>query len=439
MLRNFGILTEDPTPSVEQYFQQCSISVTCRDLGIMAATLANRGVNPVTGKQAIRGEYVESVLSVMGSCGMYDYAGEWIYRIGMPAKSGVSGGVIAVLPGHLGIGVFSPRLDSRGNSVRGIAVCDEFSRRLDLHMFNRPSVGRSCLRLKTTAAEFNSNRIRTSKEAEALRSFGDRVHLYKLQGNLVFATAEHIVGDVMQNHQNLDYLLLDFKQVMTVNESACRLFYQLHQTLRARGKAMLFVRIDGHPLLRRYMKAKLGDDFETEFLAFDESDLALEWCENRLLEFQMPRTRPEAGIAPEDYELFRGFSASELAQVVPLLERCRCQAGEVLIRNGDQAEHLYLLARGQVSVWLPLESGNRRRLATVSVGMSFGEMAIIDRAPRSALVIADTEVECDRLSLDAIQSLEAKDPRIKIRLLENLAQTLSGKLRKANRELAVLD
>ena len=95
MLRNFNILTGDPIPVVELYFQQCSIAVTCRDLGIMAATLANRGVNPVTGKQAIRGEYVESVLSVMGSCGMYDYAGEWIYKIGMPSKSGVAGGLIA--------------------------------------------------------------------------------------------------------------------------------------------------------------------------------------------------------------------------------------------------------------------------------------------------------------------------------------------------------
>lgn len=87
MLRNFNILTEPPDPVVDLYFKQCSISVTCRDLGVMAATLANLGVNPLTRKQAIRGEYVESVLSVMASCGMYDYAGEWLYRIGMPAKS----------------------------------------------------------------------------------------------------------------------------------------------------------------------------------------------------------------------------------------------------------------------------------------------------------------------------------------------------------------
>src|SRR6266567_6750147 len=182
MLRNFDMITGDPAPVVELYFQQCSVSVTCRDLAIMAATLANRGVNPVTGKQAIRGEYVESVLSVMGSCGMYDFAGEWIYKIGMPAKSGVAGGMIAVLPGQFGIGVFSPPLDSRGNSVRGLAVCDDVSRSFDLHLFNRPNPGRSVIRLKFTGAELNSSRVRTTQESQALHRFGAAIKAYQLQG-----------------------------------------------------------------------------------------------------------------------------------------------------------------------------------------------------------------------------------------------------------------
>src|SRR5439155_3737122 len=156
-------------------------SATCRDLAVMAATLANRGVNPVSGKQAIRGEYVESVLSVMGSCGMYDYAGEWIYKIGMPAKSGVGGGIIAVLPGQLGIGVFSPPLDSRGNSVRGIGVCNELSRGLDLPLFNRPSTGMSVIRLKFTGAELNSSRVRTPQENHGLHEFGAAIKAYQLQ------------------------------------------------------------------------------------------------------------------------------------------------------------------------------------------------------------------------------------------------------------------
>src|SRR5712671_3475166 len=227
MLRNFDMITGDPTPVVELYFQQCSISVTCRDLALMAATLANRGVNPVTGKQALRGEYVESVLSVMGSCGMYDFAGEWLFKIGMPAKSGVSGGIIAVLPGQLGIGVFSPPLDSRGNSVRGIGICNELSRSLDLHVFNRPTPGSSVVRLKFTGAELNSSRVRTTQESQALQEFGAAIKSYQLQGHLTFATSELIIHDMLECIEATDYYVLDLKRVLDLNESACRLFYQL--------------------------------------------------------------------------------------------------------------------------------------------------------------------------------------------------------------------
>ncbi len=240
MLRNFDILTTDPIPSVELYFQQCSVSVTARDLGVMAATLANRGVNPLTGKQAIRGEYVESILSVMGSCGMYDYAGEWIYTIGMPAKSGVAGGIIAVLPGQLGIAVFSPPLDTRGNSVRGIRVCDALSRHCDLHLLNRPSAGESAIRLKFTGAELNSNRLRTPEESQALQHDGECIQVYQLQGNLHFASAETVVHDVMANVDRIGYLILDFKKVLTLNESACRLFYEVLNTLSSLESVVIF-------------------------------------------------------------------------------------------------------------------------------------------------------------------------------------------------------
>src|SRR6059036_2993741 len=134
----------------------------------MAATLANRGVNPVTGKQAIRGEYVESLLSVMGSCGMYDFAGEWIYKIGMPAKSGVSGGIIAVLPGQLGIGVFSPPLDRRGNSVRGMAVCEALSNVFQLHQFRSPAAARSVVRRVYRGDAVRSKRARPAAHEDLL-------------------------------------------------------------------------------------------------------------------------------------------------------------------------------------------------------------------------------------------------------------------------------
>ena len=164
MLRNFDIMTEDPTQALDVYFQQCAIEVTCRDLAVMAATLANGGTNPATGERAIAPELVDSVLSVMMSCGMYDYAGEWLYLVGAPAKSGVSGGIMAVWPGQLGIAVFSPRLDARGNSVRGIKVCQDLSRDFNLHALRVPRYARAAIRAVYDLSKVGSKRFRREPE-----------------------------------------------------------------------------------------------------------------------------------------------------------------------------------------------------------------------------------------------------------------------------------
>jgi glutaminase len=136
LMLNFGMISDRIEETLDLYFQQCSIMVNARDLGMMAATLANGGVNPVTQERALDERYVQDVISVMLTCGMYDYSGEWIYKVGIPAKSGVGGGITAVVPGKLGIGTFSPPLDAKGNSVRGIKVCENLARDFGLHLFN---------------------------------------------------------------------------------------------------------------------------------------------------------------------------------------------------------------------------------------------------------------------------------------------------------------
>jgi glutaminase len=135
LMLNFGMIQDRVEETLELYFQQCSLLVNCHDLAVLGATLANRGVNPVTGERAIQSEYVKDVLSIMLSCGMYDYAGEWAYRVGLPAKSGVGGGIVVVVPGQAGIGIYSPPLDAKGNSVRGVQLCRELSERFGLHAF----------------------------------------------------------------------------------------------------------------------------------------------------------------------------------------------------------------------------------------------------------------------------------------------------------------
>ena len=143
LMLNFGMISDRIDETLDLYFQQCSILVNCHDLAVMGATLANGGVNPVTRERAIKPEYVKDVLSIMLSCGMYDFAGRWAYEIGLPAKSGVSGGIVAVVPGQFGIGIFSPRIDARGNSTRGVAVCRELSTRYGLHIFEAGFTGRT--------------------------------------------------------------------------------------------------------------------------------------------------------------------------------------------------------------------------------------------------------------------------------------------------------
>jgi len=135
LMRSQSMLEGDVEAILALYLQQCSVMVTCRDLAVMAATLANGCVNPLTGERVLPRARVRDVISVMYTCGMYDAAGQWTYDVGVPAKSGVSGAILAVVPGKGGIGVYSPGLDAYGNSVRGIRVCEEISDRLGLHVF----------------------------------------------------------------------------------------------------------------------------------------------------------------------------------------------------------------------------------------------------------------------------------------------------------------
>ncbi|WP_313959778.1 glutaminase [Microbacterium paludicola] len=168
MLRSHGILEEDPRDVVDGYVRQCAVLVTTRDLAMMAATLANGGRNPVTGEQVVDARVVRQVLSVMATCGMYDAAGDWATQVGIPAKSGVAGGLIGALPGQIGIATFSPRLDTHGNSVRGVSLFGRFSADMGLHVMEVPPTARGVVR---------SDRVEADGLARVLR----------LQGGIRFA------------------------------------------------------------------------------------------------------------------------------------------------------------------------------------------------------------------------------------------------------------
>jgi glutaminase len=126
----YGYIKSNWPQAVDLYTRQCSIGVTAKDLGMMAATLANMGKNPVTGKQVLDAAKVPGVLAVMATAGLYDDSGKWLYHTGLPAKSGVGGGIIAVSPGKFGIAVVSPPLDDAGNSIRAQRAIADISNAL---------------------------------------------------------------------------------------------------------------------------------------------------------------------------------------------------------------------------------------------------------------------------------------------------------------------
>jgi len=437
LLRNFDVLEGDPTAAVEVYFQQCSISVRCVDLALMGATLANQGVNPVTGERAIQDTHVENVLSVMASCGMYDFSGGWIYNVGMPAKSGVAGGVLAVLPGQFGIGVFSPRLDEQGNSARALKVCEELSRIWQLHQFNPPYSPHSSRRLSYTAADRNSTRSRQAAERACLREHGGRIRVVEIQGNLAFSTTESIVREIVGQAAESRNVILDLHHVTAINAAAARLLVELADALERRGTVTFFTQTRRLPALREHVAACRPDATAVGCMfRFPSTDQALEWCEDELLREMMPLTPAEL-CDLRSFEIAAGLTDEELEVLRPLLVRRSYAPGELIIRHGDDATNLFLVTRGLVGVWLG-EPGKGSRVASFAIGTMVGELAFIDGERRSANVAAEGEVDCGVLEAGDFLRLQEGHPRIHAKILRNIGASLATKLRRANQHVSVL-
>ena len=218
MLRGHGILTGDPEVSVQGYTRQCSLMVTVKDLALMAATLANYGVHPVTGEQVVPKGVVRQVLSVMFTCGMYNAAGDWATQVGVPAKSGVGGGIIGAVPGQLGVATFSPRLDGHGNSVRGVELFEQFSDDMGMHVMNVPTVARSALR-----ANYQ------------IGSGDESMRLIQLQGRIRFAGVERVIREIVEAPMEGSKVALDVTRVYAVDEVAQSMLLELMRRLRNDG------------------------------------------------------------------------------------------------------------------------------------------------------------------------------------------------------------
>ncbi|AWB83113.1 glutaminase [Corynebacterium liangguodongii] len=214
LLCEFGMVQDSPEDAVNSYTQQCAIQVTVKDLAVMAATLAGGGVQPVTGKRVVSAEAARVTQAVMTSAGMYDGSGRWMVNVGIPAKSGVSGGLIGTMPGQLGIASLSPRLNDRGNSVRGVKLFRELSSALGLNLMGSDYYLAPGIKSVTRKGSAN---------------------VVALQGMINFTAVEKILYELAERNLSQRDLVLDVSHVTAFNKAGRLLIKEGIRHIRDQG------------------------------------------------------------------------------------------------------------------------------------------------------------------------------------------------------------
>jgi glutaminase len=430
LLRNSSVIRDDVSAVLEVYFRQCSVLVTARDIAVMAATLANRGINPVTGEQVMTSYAISRTLSVMTSSGMYDYAGEWIYRVGIPAKSGVGGGILAALPARLGLGSYSPRLDSHGNSVRGIKVCEALSAHYDLHMLNRSDDARNSIIAHYNIGKGLSRRSRRPHEQKILAAHHHDVRVIELVGTLTFSNVDYVSRQLAARPRP-DFIIFDLRRVAAMTRAGARLLAEGFRELAAFKVTAILSGVErSSPQWKTIAEWTKGLSNLRHFHLLDD---AIEWAEDQVVYRHGGAIDSVEVTELSEQALLAGLTAEELAGVAALGTIRTFQPGERIVAAGEPAVSLFFLRSGVVHVKLP----GGIRLATLTAGMAFGEMALLE-THRSADVWADVSVTALEVPLADFERFREQHPLTGERIMRNLAQLLADRLIVANTKVNLL-
>ena len=430
LLRTSHVVKDDVEAVLAVYFRQCSVLVTARDTAIMAATLANRGANPVTGEQVVTPYAVSRTLSVMTSSGMYDYAGEWIYRIGIPAKSGVGGGILASLPARFGLGSYSPRLDSHGNSVRGIKVCEAVSSHYGLHMLSRSDDARTAIIADYDIGANPSRRSRRAQERDILAQHPEAVRVLELIGTLSLSSVDYVSRQLADSARP-QFVIFDLRRVSAMTSAGLRLLAELFHELNDFHVTVVLSGIKRTSPDWLEITARTGDI--TNVRDFYLLDTAIEWAEDQIVYRYGGAIDFLETTELSEQPLLAGLTEAELGELAALTSLRHYQQGERIMAAGEPATSLFFLRAGVVHVTLP----DGIRLATLTAGQAFGEMALIEPV-RSADVSADVSASACEITLDDFERFRHRHPKAGAAIMRNLASLLADRLIIANTRLNLL-
>ncbi len=430
LLRTNAVLRDRVDLVLDVYFRQCAVLVTARDAAVMAATLANRGINPVTGEQVMTPYAISRALSVMTSSGMYDYAGEWIYRVGIPAKSGVGGGILAALPARLGLGSYTPRLDQHGNSVRGIKVCEALSSHYDLHMLNRSDDARNSIIADYNIGKNPSRRSRRPHERKILAAHHEDVRVIELVGTLSFSNVDY-VSRQLASRSRPQFVIFDLRRVTSLTRAGARLVAEEFRELAAHHVTVVLSGVKRDSREWKIIREWAGS--LSNVRDFYLLDTAIEWAEDQIVYRYGGAIDFHETTELSEQPLLAGLTAEELTDLASIGTIKHYRRGEKIVSAGDTATSLFFLRSGAVHVTLP----DGIRLATLTAGMAFGEMALIE-SHRSADVTADMSATAFEVRLRDFERFRKQQPRAAERIMRNLAQLLADRLMVANTKVDLL-
>lgn len=312
---------------------------------------------------------------------------------------------------------------------------------LAILLFVREQVGGSVVRRRTTGREMFSKQVRGPEEMAVLERCGDRTAVYELQGSLFFGTADQLYRALETDLGTRTYLVLDMRRVQSVDYTAVHILEQIEDTLAERGGVLVFSHVprrvpSGRDLAKYLDEAGLAGT-EHRIRVFDQRNEALEWIEEQILAAEGMRRAEERPLELRELEFFQGRKEETIAALQSVVTARTCKAGEAVFRRGDVGDEMFLIRRGSVRIVLPME-GREHNLATFGRGSFFGELAFLDREPRSADAVALTDADLFVLSRSRFDAIASEHKRLAVQLFEGIARAIALRLRRANVELRAL-
>ena len=313
---------------------------------------------------------------------------------------------------------------------------------LAILLFIREQTGGSVVHFRILGNQVFSRRVRLPEEIAVLERCGDRTVIYELQGSLFFGTADQLLSALDADLRTRTYVVLDMRRVLDVDLTAARVLEQMEDMLAEHHGLLLFchfaLKVPSGKDLAEYFKRVGIVRPERAGRIFDTRDDALLWIEDQILAEELPGRREETPLELREMALFAGRKEETLAALEACMEKRSYKAGEKIFSRKDPGQELVLIRRGAVRIEMPLGEKLKYHAATYGRGDFVGEIAFLDRLPRSADAIALTDTDLYLLPRDRFDALAEEHKRIAIQLLEAVASTLAARLRQTDKQLRVL-